>query len=164
MKTAYIGIGSNLGNKLDNCLQAIALADEIPGCEVKSKSPFYRTAPVGVQGQDWYLNGAISLTADITAKELLKSLLAIETRMGRQRKEKWGPRPIDLDILLFGKDIIDEKDLTVPHPMMHLRKFVLTPLVQLAPDLVHPVLGLTIAELLDGFSGEGQTVIALGEM
>lgn len=161
--TAYIGLGSNLGDKLDLCLNAIELADRIPGCSVTESSPFYRTEPVGVEGQDWYVNGVISLDTGISAQRLLKSLLAIEAGMGRERKKKWDSRCIDLDILLFGQDIINEEDLTIPHPLMHLRRFVLVPLVCLAPDLIHPVLGKTMSKLLDDFPGKGQDVIPLEE-
>jgi 2-amino-4-hydroxy-6-hydroxymethyldihydropteridine diphosphokinase len=164
MKTAYIGVGSNLGDKLKNCLTAIALADKIPGCSVEKASRFYRTEPVGVEDQDWYVNAVISLGAEIQARELLKGLLAIEAGLGRIRKKKWESRPIDLDILLFGQDVINEKNLMIPHPRMHLRRFVLVPMAELAPDLIHPVLNETMAELLDGFSGEEQTVIPLTEV
>ncbi|RLA92513.1 MAG: 2-amino-4-hydroxy-6-hydroxymethyldihydropteridine diphosphokinase [Deltaproteobacteria bacterium] len=164
MKTAYIGIGSNLGDKLKNCLKAIALADRIPGCSVKKKSRFYRTEPVGVEDQDWYVNAVISLRSEIRAHDLLKDLLAIEAGLGRIRKKKWESRPIDLDVLLFGHDVLSEKNLTIPHPRMHLRRFVLVPMAELAPDLIHPVLNKSMAEMLNEFSGEGQGVIPLTEV
>ena len=121
-KSAYIGIGSNLGDKLENCRKAIQLVGKISGCRLMARSDFFRTAPVGVEGHDWYVNGVISLEAEIPAYQLLKSLLAIEADLGRERKKKWDPRTIDLDILLFGQDVIDEKDLTVPHPLHAFKK------------------------------------------
>lgn len=162
-RTAYIGIGSNLGDKLSNCLKAIEMVDNIPDCRVMAQSDFFRTDPVGVEGHDWYVNGAICLETDLSAHELLNNLLAIEANLGRKRNKKWEPRTIDLDMLLFGQDVIDEKDLTVPHPLMHLRKFVLMPMVQLVPNLVHPVLGNTLEELLNNPAVEGQTAIPLEE-
>jgi 2-amino-4-hydroxy-6-hydroxymethyldihydropteridine diphosphokinase len=162
-KTAYVGIGSNLGDKLSNCLKAIEMVDNVPDCRVIVQSDFFRTDPVGVEGHDWYVNGAISLETDLSAHELLNNLLAIEANLGRKRNKKWEPRTIDLDILLFGQDVIDEKDLTIPHPLMHLRKFVLMPMVQLVPNLVHPVLGNTMEELLNNPAVEGQTAIPLEE-
>ena len=162
-KTAYIGIGSNLGNKLENCRRAIQLVGKISGCRLTAQSDFFRTAPVGVEGHDWYVNGVISLEAEIPVYALLKSLLAIEADLGRERKKKWDPRTIDLDILLFGQDVTDEQDLTVPHPYLHLRKFVLLPMTQLVPDLVHPVLGKTMSELLDSLPEEGQAVFTMEE-
>jgi len=163
MRTAYIGIGSNLGDKLNNCLKAIDLIDRIIGSRIEAKSDFFRTEPVGVEGQDWYVNSVISLRTDISVQQLQKSLLAIETDLGRERKRKWDPRTIDLDILLFAQEVINEKNLTVPHPHMHKRRFVLVPMVQLAPDLIHPVLEKSITELLDALPEERQTVISLTE-
>jgi 2-amino-4-hydroxy-6-hydroxymethyldihydropteridine diphosphokinase len=161
LKIAYIGVGSNLGDKLNNCLRAIDRMNGIPGSRVSAQSEFYRTAPVGVAGQDWYMNGVVALSTDITAQHLLRCLLAIEAGMGRERRRKWDSRIIDLDILLFGDGIIDEENLRVPHPMMHSRRFVLVPLVSLAPHLVHPVLGKTLVELLNSVSDESQAVIPL---
>ena len=158
-KTAYIGVGSNLGDKLGHCLEAIERTNEIPGCKVKATSRFFRTEPVGVNIQDWYVNGVFSLLTDVSAQQLLHSLLAIETGMGRERKRKWDSRIIDLDILLFGEEVISEKGLKVPHPLMHLRRFVLVPMVSLAPQVVHPVLGKTMVELLAVVSKQSQTVV-----
>ncbi len=162
-KTAFIGIGSNLGDKLANCLRAIELIRGIPGCSLIAGSDFYRTEPVGVEKQDWYVNAVISLSTSISAQGLLGSLMGIEEGMGRVRTGKWAPRTIDLDILLFGQDIINDKDLEIPHPFMHLRRFVLVPMVQLAPELIHPVLGKSMSELLEDLSDEGQTVMEMGE-
>lgn len=163
-KTAYIGIGSNLGNKLKNCLQAIDIISKIDGCRLAGQSRFYRTEPVAVEGQEWYINGAVSLEADISARNLLERLQHIEVDMGRPEHRKWDPRIIDLDLLLFGSDIIEEENLAVPHPLMHLRRFVLIPMTQLAPDLVHPVLGKTMIELLDEIHEGGQSVIPIEEV
>ena len=162
-KTAYIGIGSNLGDKLNNCLKAAEQAKKIPGCGFQALSRFFRTEPVGVEGQAWYINGVIALRTDISARDLLKALLAIEAHMGRERKEKWDSRAIDLDILLYGGDVIHEDGLKVPHPYMHLRRFVLVPMVQLAPDVIHPVLGQTMDELLEQLPEDGQAVKEIGE-
>lgn len=162
MKTAYIGVGSNLGDKINNCLEAVVRIDEISGCRVTAQSDFYRTQPVGVKGQDWYVNGVIVLSSDIPAQDLLKGLLAIEVDMGRERKRKWDSRVIDLDILLFGAEVISEKGLQVPHPLMHLRRFVMVPMVSLAPDLVHPVLRKSMAELLVDSPEKDQSVVPMG--
>jgi 2-amino-4-hydroxy-6-hydroxymethyldihydropteridine diphosphokinase len=146
---------------LNNCIKAIEFIDQIDGCSVKKRSRFYRTEPVGVEGQDWYVNGVVSVDTALSPRGLLTHLLAVESAMGRERKHKWDSRTIDLDILLFGVDAINESDLIVPHPLMHLRKFVLAPMVDMEPDLVHPVLRKTMIELARGIPDEGQTVVPL---
>lgn len=161
-KRAYIGVGSNLGDKVKNCLEAVVRMDEIAGCRVTEQSGFYSTQPVGVKGQDWYVNAVIVLSVDISAQDLLKSLLAIEIAMGRERKKKWESRIIDLDILLFGEEVISEKGLQVPHPLMHLRRFVLVPMVSLAPDLVHPLIKKSMSELLVDSPNEDQSLVPMG--
>jgi len=161
MTVAYIGIGSNLGDKITCCREASERMARLRGCRLEARSRLYRTEPVGVSEQDWYLNGVVALETELEAGQLLKGLLAIERDMGRVRRGKWGPRTIDLDILLFGADILDLGNLTVPHPHMHLRRFVLVPMTELAPGLQHPVLGKTMSELLSGVSDEGQRVAPL---
>ena len=161
MTTAYIGIGSNLGDKRHNCLTAIERIEQIPGCQVTGCSDWYLTKPVGVEGQEWYVNGVVSLSTKMPPRDLMRRLLRIESDMGRIRTKRWEPRIIDLDILLYGHEIINEEDLTVPHPLMHLRKFVLVPLVQLAPDLIHPSLGVSMVELLRRMQNNGQEVAPL---
>ena len=162
MNTAYIGVGSNLSDKLDNCRKAIELIDNIEDCTVMKQSGFYRTEPVGVTSQDWYVNGVICVETRLSAQELIRFLLSIETQMGRVRKKKWESRIIDLDILLYEHYVIDEKTLTIPHPRMHMRKFTLMPMVQLDPDLVHPVLGKTMSDLFDDLAEEGQGIMPMG--
>jgi 2-amino-4-hydroxy-6-hydroxymethyldihydropteridine diphosphokinase len=107
------------------------------------------------------MNGVVSISIEIPPQALLRTLLEIEADMGRVRGKRWESRIIDLDILLYGHEIINERDLTVPHPLMHLRKFVLVPLVQLNSDLIHPSLGVTMAELLRRIPNDGQEVVPL---
>jgi 2-amino-4-hydroxy-6-hydroxymethyldihydropteridine diphosphokinase len=163
MKTAYIGIGSNIGDSQRNCHEAIEKIAAIDGCRVMSVSSFYLTEPVGVKTQEWYINGVVSISTAMPVHDLLNALLQVEANMGRVRTVKWGPRIIDLDILLFGQDIIDETDLKIPHPMMHLRKFVMAPLAELAPEIVHPVLGKTMTELLMEITESSQVIKRLEE-
>ncbi|MDB9823462.1 2-amino-4-hydroxy-6-hydroxymethyldihydropteridine diphosphokinase, partial [Deltaproteobacteria bacterium] len=141
MKTAYIGIGSNLGDPEKNCLEAADRIGRIPHCSLITLSNLYRTEPVGVEGHEWYINGVAAISTGISPQNLIEELLFIEADMGRVRKgEQWEPRVIDLDILLFGKEIIQVEKLTIPHPFMHKRRFVMAPMVDLAPDLTHPSL------------------------
>ena len=164
MKTTYIGIGSNLGDKRLNCLRAVEMIKRISGCELSGLSDWYMTRPVGVKQQDWYVNGVAFITTSLLPQHLLSKLLAIEADMGRVRRRQWASCIIDLDILLFGREIINNEDLTVPHPLMHLRRFVLVPMVQLVPDLIHPSLGVTMTELLGKIPEDDQVVIPVKEL
>jgi 2-amino-4-hydroxy-6-hydroxymethyldihydropteridine diphosphokinase len=159
--TAYIGIGSNVGDPLSNCLKAIDLINNMDGCRVADRSDFFRTEPVGSISQEWYVNGVVRIETTLAPRELLRSLLAIESHMGRVRRQKWEPRIIDLDILLYGNEVLEENDLRIPHPLMHQRRFVLMPIVELNPGLVHPVIGRSMAELMDDLDVEGQAVVPL---
>jgi 2-amino-4-hydroxy-6-hydroxymethyldihydropteridine diphosphokinase len=164
MKTAYIGIGSNLGDPEKNFFEAVDRIGRIPSCKVTRVSRMYRTEPVGVNGQEWYLNCVAEISSGISAKRLMERLLAIEKDMGRVREGgRWQARIIDLDILMFGMELIHEDNLTVPHPLMHRRRFVIVPMVDLAPDLIHPSLGKSMSELLQEIPGDGQEVKPLGE-
>jgi 2-amino-4-hydroxy-6-hydroxymethyldihydropteridine diphosphokinase len=146
---AYIGIGSNLGDKVANCRHSIASIDGSSRCEVMARSDLFKTEPEGVAGQQWYANCVVEVKTGRTPRQLLDRLMAIEHEMGRRRIKKWESRIIDLDLLLFSEQVLDLPDLVVPHPLLHKRRFVLEPLVQLAPELVHPVLNITIRRLLD---------------
>ncbi len=145
---AYIGIGSNLGDTVLNCKHSIARIDGTSGCEVTARSDLFKTEPEGVAGQQWYANCVIEVKTERTPHDLLDSLMAIEHEMGRIRTKKWESRIIDLDLLIFGELVLDSPDLVVPHPLLHTRRFVLEPLVQVAPELVHPILNITIQRLL----------------
>ena len=145
---AYIGIGSNLGSAITNCRQAIALLAEHPKMEVTSRSSFYETEPVGPQDQNWFVNAVVEIKTDLGPLPLLDALLAIEVEMGRIRKEKWGPRIIDLDILLYGNLTLKNSRLEIPHSEMMQRRFVLAPLAELTPNSIHPTAKKTIQQLL----------------
>jgi len=146
---AYIGIGSNLGDKSFNCRYAIDQIETLPGCHVIARSSLFATEPEGVTEQPWYVNCSAQISVTKGPFDLLKGLMNIESAMGRERRKRWEARIIDLDILLFGHEIRKSHTLIIPHPLMHRRRFVLEPLAQLAPDLVHPVLKVTIQELLN---------------
>jgi 2-amino-4-hydroxy-6-hydroxymethyldihydropteridine diphosphokinase len=145
---AYIGFGSNLGNRLYNCKNAIAALRTLPRCYLLKVSSFYETSPIGVVEQPAFINGVILLETVEDAHWLLRQMLEIEKTFGRIRTLKWGPRSIDLDLLFFDDQIINTPELSVPHPFLHERRFVLEPLNELAPDFRHPSLGRRVADLL----------------
>ncbi len=145
----FISIGSNLGDSLLNCKMAARLLQE--RVRVKSSSSFYDTLPWGVTDQPKFVNLAIEIETELKPLELLTFLKSIESRMGRLESEedpRWGPRVIDLDIIFYGDQILDCVELTIPHPLMSDRAFVLVPLSEIIPGFVHPVLKKSVAELL----------------
>jgi 2-amino-4-hydroxy-6-hydroxymethyldihydropteridine diphosphokinase len=155
LNLAYLSLGSNMGDREAHLYAAISrMQSEGP---VVSVSSFYETEPVEFTDQAWFLNCALALETTCTPQQLMSAILTIEQEMGRQRIQKKGPRIIDIDILLFSDKIIDSPDLTVPHPVMQRRRFVLEPLAELAPEARHPVLKKTVRELLDALP-LGQTV------
>ncbi len=158
---AYIGIGSNMGEPQVHCLEAVNRLGELPVSRLTSLSRWYLSRPVGVVGQDWFVNGVAEIDTNLAARELLDALLGIEADMGRVRKQRWESRIIDLDLLLYGTRQIHEEELTVPHPRLHLRRFVLVPLADLNPALLHPVMGRAIGELLDSLDAVGQELVPL---
>ena len=144
MRDVYLGLGSNIGNKRAHIELAIARIAE--SMAVQRLSSLYETAPVGFLDQDWFLNCVVEVETERTAREAADLLRGLELEMGRRRETPGGPRTIDIDILFFGTEIIDEQGLQVPHPRLHQRLFVLAPMTELRADFVHPVLGVTVAE------------------
>jgi 2-amino-4-hydroxy-6-hydroxymethyldihydropteridine diphosphokinase len=130
----YLGIGSNLGDRRDNCLKAVeSLGNR--GIKITKRSSFYETKPWGVKDQPDFINMVVEGLTDLTARELLETVKDIEREIGRTETYKWGPRVIDIDILLYGDKVIDEPDLKIPHPYMGERDFVLSPLAEIAPGI-----------------------------
>jgi 2-amino-4-hydroxy-6-hydroxymethyldihydropteridine diphosphokinase len=149
MTRAYVGLGANLGDREGNLRRAVELLGAEPGIEVAGLSSFRETDPVGYLDQPRFLNGACALETELSPRELLDRLLAVERTLGRVRGEEphWGPRTIDLDLLLFGEETVDEPGLTVPHPRLTERSFALEPLLELDPNLRLPD-GRGLQELL----------------
>ncbi|MGD9764700.1 MAG: 2-amino-4-hydroxy-6-hydroxymethyldihydropteridine diphosphokinase [Candidatus Binatia bacterium] len=145
----FIGIGSNLGDRRANCREARRRISELPKTRVVKESSLYESEPHG-DSTTWFANSVIEIETELTALELLKKTQAIEADMGRKRVKgkRWGSRLIDLDILFFNMEVLDKRNLKVPHPRLSERRFVLLPLSELAPQLIHPGVNLSVSELL----------------
>ena len=145
---AFVGLGSNLGDREAQIRLALDALRHIPDTRVVRVSSIYDTEPVGEVHQPSFLNAVAQLDTQLSARQLLWNLQLIERRLGRVRAQRWGPRTIDLDLLLFGDLVLDEPDLKIPHPELTRRAFVLVPLVELDPLLVHPESGETLLQIL----------------
>lgn len=152
----YLSLGSNLGDRQANLRNAIGRLLELG--DVLEVSSLYETEPVKVTAQPWFLNCAVAVRTELIPREFLAGVLAIEKSMGRERTQPKGPRIIDIDILLFGAATINTQQLTVPHPAMSERKFVLEPLAEIAPEVKVPLHKMTVRELLDGLPESGPKV------
>jgi 2-amino-4-hydroxy-6-hydroxymethyldihydropteridine diphosphokinase len=144
---AYIGLGSNLGDRESSLSQALA-GLERRGFEITARSSLYWTEPVGGPPQEWYLNAVAAGSTALAPEELLRACLDVERELGRERRVRNGPRTLDADLLLYGDEVRADQALELPHPRLHERRFVLVPLCEIAPEARHPRLGLSAAELL----------------
>jgi 2-amino-4-hydroxy-6-hydroxymethyldihydropteridine diphosphokinase len=145
---AYIGIGSNIGDKLKNCEKAILEILRLDRHKLLARSSLFRTQPMGYTSQDWFVNGVIKIETDLEAHELLRTLKTIESQLGGAKTFRWGPRTLDLDVLFFDDVEIHTEELQIPHPLIQNRQFVLVPLAEIDRDLIHPTLKKTIQQLL----------------
>jgi 2-amino-4-hydroxy-6-hydroxymethyldihydropteridine diphosphokinase len=161
MIRAYVALGSNLGNPVQTIEDAIEAMAALRGSLLKAMSSLYRTAPVGLKHQPDFINAVVALDTRLSPRDLLDELFALEAHFGRERSVKNAPRTLDLDLLLHGETVQDDPDLTLPHPRMHERAFVLAPLAEIAPDLVIPGHG-PVAGLLAGCAGQRIHVLTRG--
>ncbi len=165
---AFVGLGSNLGDRQSNIRTALDLVGSVSGLSLLGVSSFYECEPVGRSGQPDFINAVAEVRTSLSPRSLLNALQGIEKRMGRApSRQRWGPRLIDLDILLYGNELVLAPDLVIPHALMHVRRFVLAPLCELEPDVMHPVFGLRCREILrrlrssmrcEGFSSQSVRV------
>ncbi len=159
METVFIGFGSNVGDRVDFCDRAVTLLSLLPHSRLQGVSLLYETEPVRDQidpGEGWFLNGVVQLETDITPRSLLTTLQEIERALDRDEDNRSGPRTIDLDILFYGRHVIKEPGLTIPHPRLHQRRFVLMPMNELDPLWVHPTLNQSMAQLLTAAKDQSQ--------
>ena len=157
--TAYIGAGSNIGNKFVNCKNGIVALSESQNTQIKKWSKFYKTEPVGYEEQDWFINVVVKVETTLDPFHLLKTLKSIEHDVGRINDAvRFGPRILDLDILLFDDIVTNSSGLIIPHPRMHKRHFVLKPICDIDPYIIHPVFRRTMQSLLEGLDVKGQRI------
>jgi 2-amino-4-hydroxy-6-hydroxymethyldihydropteridine diphosphokinase len=160
IKTAIISIGSNLNNRVENCRKGIDALAGLPDIEITGSSRFYQTAPVDYEDQEWFINTAIRIRTCLGPYKLLDQLKSIERELGRKESAiRFGPRNLDMDIILYNSEVINSKGLVIPHPRMHKRAFVLQPLCDIDPDIVHPVLKKDMRYLLNNVNDKKQKVL-----
>ena len=156
---AYISVGSNLGNKLENCIKGVDALISSDSVTLKDQSPCYKTDPVDYTDQDWFINCVIKIKTSLDPFELLNRLKSIQRIAGRIRDViRFGPRILDMDIILFGDAVINSTTLTIPHPRMHKRRFVLQPVCDIDPEIIHPVFKKNMKYLLDSLDDEEQEI------
>jgi 2-amino-4-hydroxy-6-hydroxymethyldihydropteridine diphosphokinase len=160
MHIAYISAGSNLGNRLENCRQGITALTRFGGSRILAQSRVYMTEPVDYKDQDWFINSVVKLETTCNPFELLDQIKSVQKAAGRLADViRYGPRVLDLDIIFFDNLILDTDRLVVPHPRMHQRRFVLKPICDIDPTIIHPVLKKDVQTLLDGLDKDEQKVI-----
>lgn len=157
---AFISVGSNMGDKMEHCKKGIAGLDVPGSCAVVASSPFYRTEPVDYTDQDWFVNAVVKIETRFDPRRLLREIHSIEQAAGRVRGGvRFGPRTLDMDILLYDDVVIREADLEIPHPRMHKRRFVLQPICDIDPSVVHPLLRTDMRSLMSSLDKGEQEII-----
>ncbi|HLF85510.1 MAG TPA: 2-amino-4-hydroxy-6-hydroxymethyldihydropteridine diphosphokinase [Nitrospiria bacterium] len=155
-KRSYLGLGSNLNDRQANIAEAITRLDSVPGIVIVNRSSLYESEPIGYKDQGWFVNAVIGINTTLSPRSLLDVCLGIEDKMGRIRRTEKGPREIDIDILIYGDLTVDEAGMKIPHPSMHIRRFVLVPLLEIAPHLCHPILQKSVKALLMDLGDTGR--------
>ncbi len=158
-ETVFIGFGSNRGDRQEFCDRAITLLGLLPLARFGAVSSYYETQPVdpnGILGSAWFYNGVVKIETQLAPRKLIDICRETERALGREEENRSGPRTIDIDVLFYGQQVIHEPDLTIPHPRLHLRRFVLEPLVEIAPDWNHPTFNQTVKKLLDHLDDNSQ--------
>ncbi len=153
-----VGFGSNQGDSETVCRDAVERLSRWDGFRVVAVSSLYRTEPIGYTDQQWFVNGVVLGETTLSPQDLLAALLAVERLFGRVRTVRWGPRTLDLDVIFYGNQVMDGDNLRIPHPRAHERRFVLEPAAEVCPDFVHPVLGLSVREMLHQPAVQSQDV------